>query len=114
MDVSDIRYLHLIYVILTETESERKFLSHFEFRQLILESLTRCGLNIHTYDESAFLYTINRKILIYFPEFGKRITQSTLLLDQSLKCCILPIKIGYVIHNGTGICIVRIELPDLY
>ena len=70
MDVSDIRYLQMIYVIMDETESERESLSHYEFRFLILESLEKCGFTVRIYDEGVYLYTLDHKILIVRPAKG--------------------------------------------
>ncbi len=114
MDVSDIRYLQIIYVIMNETNSERETLSHYEFRQLILDSLERCGFAVRIYDEGVFLYTVDHKVLIYFPEFDKNYAVGKAFLHYALTHCVLPIHIGYVIPNKTGACIIRIELPDLY
>ena len=114
MDVSDIRCLQIIYVIMDETESDRESLFHYEFRFLILESLEKCGFSVRVYDEGVFLYTVDHKILIYFPEFDKSCKESKAFLNYALTHCILPIRIGYVIPNKSGACIIRIELPDLY
>ena len=114
MDITDIRYLQMIYVIMDETESERESLSHYEFRFLILESLEKCGFTVRIYDEGVYLYTVDHKILIYFPEFDKSYKESKAFLNYALTHCVFPIGIGYVIPNKSGSCIIRIELPDLY
>ena len=60
------------------------------------------------------IYTVDHKILIYFPESDKSCKESKAFLNYALTHCILPIRIGYVIPNKSGACIIRIELPDLY
>ena len=114
MDVSDIRYLQISYVIMEENEPERYSMSHYQFQSLIISGLSGCGFAIHSYDEGDNLFTINRKVLIYFPDFSQQEKKSTSFLKKHLKCCVLPIKVGYVIQNKSGACIIRIELPDLY
>ena len=107
MDVSDIRCLQIIYVIMDETESERESLSHYEFRFLILGNLEKCGFTVRIYDEGVFLYTVDHKILIYFPEFDKSYTESKEFLNHALTHCVLPVHIGYAIPNKSGSCIIR-------
>ena len=114
MDVSDFRYLQIIYTILADHEFERISFSNFQFRQLIINGFRNLNISIHIYDESNRLYTIERTILIFFPENNKKDRESTAFLNRSLKHCVLPIHIGYVIPNKTGACVIRIELPDLY
>ena len=114
MDVSDFRYLQIIYTILADHEFERISISNFQFRQLIINGFKNLNISIHIYDESNRLYTIERTILIFFPENNKKDRESTAFLNRCLKHCALPIHIGYVIPNKTGACVIRIELPDLY
>ena len=68
MDVSDFRYLQIIYTILADHEFERISFSNFQFRQLIINGFRNLNISIHIYEESNRLYTIERTILIFFPE----------------------------------------------
>lgn len=58
MDVSDIRYLQIIYVIMEENEPERYSMSRYQFQSLIISGLSGCGFAIHSYDEGDNLFTI--------------------------------------------------------
>ena len=60
MDVSDIRYLQIIYVIMEENEPERYSMSRYHFQSLIISGLSGCGFAIHSYDEGDNLFTITR------------------------------------------------------
>ena len=81
MDVSDFRYLQIIYTILADHEFERISFSNFQFRQLIINGFRNLNISIHIYDESNRLYTIERTILIFFPENNKKDRESTAFLS---------------------------------
>ena len=78
MDVSDFRYLQIIYTILADHEIERISFSNFQFRQLIINGFKNLNISIHIYDESNRLYTIERTILIFSLRIIKKIEKALL------------------------------------
>ena len=78
MDVSDFRYLQIIYSILADHEFERISFSNFQFRQLIINGFRNLNISIHIYDESNRLYTIERTILIFSLRIIKKIEKALL------------------------------------
>ena len=65
MDVSDLRYLQIMYKIFADHEIEIISFSNSQFRQFIINGFTNLDISIHIYDECNRLYTIEHTILIF-------------------------------------------------
>lgn len=114
MDVSDYRILQVIYLTLENTKLERQQMSPFQFRRLIIEALQNRKYSVIVFLGGERLFLVNRLVLLYFPydietdefagSFLLSILQSGKVGDN--------FHIAYAVRNGTGACVLRIELPE--
>ncbi len=94
MDVSDFRYLQIIYTILADHEFERISFSNFQFRQLIINGFRNLNISIHI-TASPFVFMIAMRL--FFPD--SREAYQTPLGTFFLILSIATACVGYIVGN---------------
>ena len=112
MNVSDYRILQVIYLTLENTKLERKQMSPFQFRRLIIEALQSRQYTVHSLEESERLFNVDHMVILFFPyEIEKEEWIRTYLL-RILAAHTDDAFAAYSIRNGFGACVLRIEFPE--
>ena len=82
MDVSDLKLLQTIYYILTSSYSFRRQMSVYEFRSFLIAELRKQNIRIEIIDEEHPLFSVNKKVILFFPDSKKDERQiQTILLE---------------------------------
>ena len=115
MDVSDYRILQFIYLVLENTKLERQQMSPFQFRRLIVEALQSRKYTVIAFSGAERLFIVNRLVLLYFPyeiEKDENVRSFLMNILHSGKSGDM-LHIAYSVRNGMGVCVLRIERPEL-
>ena len=112
MDVSDLKLLQTIYYILTSSYSFRRQMSVYEFRSFLIAELRKQNIRIEIIDEEHPLFSVNKKVILFFPDSKKDERQIKTILLEILISYAKSFLIAYAVQNKNGACVIRVELSD--
>lgn len=112
MDVSDLKLLQTIYYILSSSYSFRRQMSLYEFRSFLIAELRKQNIRIEIIEEEHPLFSVNKKVILFFPDSKKDKRQIQTILLEFLISYAKSFLIAYAVQNKNGACDIRVELSD--